>query len=260
LVAGFFLEHPPPRYLARPSRWLFRLWPSPRFGRLLPFGLTVTRKFSLCQCDCHFVQGREGGKGRGPSRLRLPMATVTHTRGECHVWRMFWCPNGSPGAMVCCVDVQYEQPVLVRTAVWPMGGGRQLLDAAFSTPDWRRRQEAKKSSRRSQCWTAAATQSASRGSHPHQGEWHESTASWELSPQSPSSLSKIGNSAGGYGTKPTALPRSRPFGLHRHSQPSGSAGRAWHGMAHLFMPGGGWPDGARQRLIRPGRSRPWPGL
>jgi hypothetical protein len=78
--------------------------------------------------------------------------------------------------------------------------------------------------------------------------------------RAPSSLSKIGNSAGGYGTKPTVLPRSRPFGLHRHSQPSGSAGRAWHGMAHLFMPGGGWPDGARQRLIRPGRSRPWPGL
>ncbi|KAK3292459.1 uncharacterized protein B0H64DRAFT_229014 [Chaetomium fimeti] len=129
-----FSRTPTPTLLV--VRSLFRLCFTPyHLSALIISPLSAHRheNFSRCQCDSHFVQGDRRNVEDGP---HLALATVSHTTAESHVWRMLWCPNGSPGPVVCCVDVQYEQAVLILTAGWPMGGGRQALDAALSAPDW----------------------------------------------------------------------------------------------------------------------------
>ncbi|KAH6617109.1 hypothetical protein F5144DRAFT_383321 [Chaetomium tenue] len=138
---------------------------------------------------------------------------------------MLWCPNGSPGPVVCCVDVQYEQAVLILTTGWPMGGGRQALDAAFSAPDW---------SSRTVVW---------RGTHqyrlppPRPG----STCS-KVKPCSPATpLMDVKNRQlpSGYGTKSTDLSPCLAFtdtllSLERTPEV--------HRLVQMFMPGGGWEE------------------
>jgi hypothetical protein len=75
----FFSRSPPPTLLPggflgsgqTPAIFLLRSF--------LPFRLTVTKKFSLRQCDFHLAQKRRRNVEDGP---HLPLATVTHTRGS----------------------------------------------------------------------------------------------------------------------------------------------------------------------------------
>jgi hypothetical protein len=93
-----FSRTPTPTLLAVP--WLFPtvafLVRSPRSPfRIRPLFSSPCRKiFSLCQYDVHLARG-EGKRGSS-----LASGHRDSHKGQCHVWCMFWCPNGSPRAVL----------------------------------------------------------------------------------------------------------------------------------------------------------------